>query len=291
MKKAALAIAACLSLASLPAGAAGEAVDTGEPGFTLSRQVDWAVGNVAVEVTRALNAGTDALARAKGDAETDIDSRVSDLMLRAIASIPIDSSHSFGDLLGADPTLFARVNTLVLAAPRDQLFLTPDFSSLVARYLLPLFGAQGIVSPLFPAHENPLHRRLGYTATRRFTGLLVYAKGLLPEVGTSRMVAARPAVFPRLWDEEMNLVLDRSMCRPDALARWGMVGYAQSLDDDVVTLRAGLFPLRLAARGVFGDKSTDLVLPTRGVRQLLTLPENIAMLQEGRVVIVYDSLK
>ena len=105
------------------------------------------------------------------------------------------------------------------------------------------------------------------------------------------MIAARPAVFPRLWDEEMNLVLDRSMCHPDALARWGMVGYAQSLDDDVVTLRAGLSPLRLAARGVFGDKATDLMLPIQGVRQLLTLPENIAMLQEGRIVIVYDSLK
>ena len=73
----------------------------------------------------------------------------------------------------------------------------------------------------------------------------------------------------------MNLVLDRSMCRPDALARWGMVGYAQSLDDDVVALRAGPLPLRLAARGVFGEKATDVVLPTQGVRQLLTLPENI----------------
>jgi hypothetical protein len=69
-----------------------------------------------------------------------------------------------------------------------------------------------------------------------------------------------------------------------------MVGYAQSLDDAVVTLRAGPLPLRLAARGVFGDKATDIVLPTQGARQLLTLPENIALLQEGRIVIVYDSL-
>jgi len=291
MKKEALALAACLALASLPVVAAGVAVDTGQPGFTLESAVDWAAGNVGVEITRTLDTATPSVERAKGDAETDIESRVSDFMLRAVASLTIDSSHSFGDLLGADPSLFARVNDLLLDAPRDQLFLSPDFSALVAHYTLPLFGPQGIVSPLFPTRENPLRRRLGYVPTRRFTGLLVYAKGMLPEMGTTRMSAAHPAVFPRLWDEEMSLVLDRSMCHPAALSRWGMVGYAQSLDDDVVALRAGALPLRLAARGVFGEKATDLILPMQGVRQLLTLPENIALLQEGRIVVVYDSLK
>jgi hypothetical protein len=296
MKKAAVTLAACLTLALLPlaslhAQADGGTPDTGDPGFALESRVDWAAGNIGVTITRALDPGTASLARAKGIAQTDIESRASDFMLRVIAPVTIDSSHTFGDLLGSDPALFSRVNALLFDVTRDQLFLSPDFSGLVAHYSLPLFGPQGIISPLFPSREGPLRRRLGYVATRRFTGLLVYAKGMLPQIGGSRMAAARPAVFPRLWDEEMNLVLDRSMCRPDALGKWGMVGYAQSLDDDVVALRAGPLPLRLAARGVFGDKATDLVLPTQGVRQLLTLPENIAFLQQCRIVIVYDSLK
>jgi len=292
MKKAAV-LAASLALVSLlppwlPAQA--DTLDTGEPGFALESRVDWAAGRVGVVITRKLDPSTASLARAKGDAETDIESRAADFLLRALGPLTVDSSRTFAGLLGADPGLFARVNGLLLEAPRDQLYLSPDFSGLVARYTVPLFGPTGIVSPLFPSHEGLLRRRLGYVATRRFTGLLVYAKGMLPEMGSSRMATARPAVFPRLWDEEMNLVLDKSLCRPDALARWGMVGYAQSLDDDVVALRAGMAPLRLAARGVFGDKATDLVLPTLGARQLLTLPENIAMLQECRIVIVYDKL-
>jgi hypothetical protein len=290
MKKTVPALAACLALASLPAWAAGQVVDTGEPGFTLESSVNWTAGSIGIQITRALDPATPSLARAKGDAQTEIESRGPGFMLRAIAPVIVDSSHTFGDLLGADPALFARVNALVLDAPRDQLFLSPDFTALVARYAVPLFGPRGIASPFFPSRESPPRRRLGYVATRRFTGLLVYAGGMLPEMGRPGTAAARPAVFPRFWDEEMNLVLDRSMCHPEALGRWGMVGYAQSLDDDVVALRAGPLPLRLAARGVFGDKATDLVLPTRGVRQLLTLPENIAMLQDGRIVIVYDSL-
>ncbi len=291
MKKAALALAVCAALASFPLRAAGENVDTGDPAFTLDGRIDWAAGNIGITLTRALDPATVSVERAKGDAQTEIESRGPGFMLHAIEPVVVDSSHTFGDLLGADPALFARVNALVMEAPRDQLFLSPDFSGLAAHYAVSLFGPLGIASPFFPSRESPPRRRLGYVATRKFTGLLVYAKGMLPEVGTARMAAARPAVFPRLWDEEMNLVLDRSMCHPDALAKWGMVGYAQSLDDDVVALRAGTLPLRLAARGVFGDKSTDLVLPTQGVRQLLTLPENIAMLQDCRIVIVYDSLK
>ena len=53
---------------------------------------------------------------------------------------------------------------------------------------------------------------------------------------------------------------------------------------------AGVLPLRLAARAVFGDKATDIVISTDAVRQILALPENISLLQQGRIVIVYNSL-
>jgi hypothetical protein len=252
--------------------------------------VDWAGGTIAVEVAHALNPATQSMVRAKGDAETEIQSRLSDFLIRAIANVTVDSSHTFGDLLGTDPDLFARVSQLARAGLKDEIFLSPDFSSLTVRYSLPLFGAQGIASPLYPSRETLVRRRLGYVTTRKFTGLLISASGILPESGTTRRAAARPALFPRLWDEQMNLVLDKGMCSPQSLSRWGMVGYAQALDDPVVPLRAGVLPLRLAARAVFGDKATDIVISTDGVRQLLALPENIALLQQGRIVIVYNSL-
>ncbi len=81
------------------------------------------------------------------------------------------------------------------------------------------------------------------------------------------------------------------MCSPEALAQWGKVGYSQAIDDPSLDLRVGALPLRLAARGVFGSASTDIVISTEGARQLLALPENIALLREGRIVIVYESLK
>jgi hypothetical protein len=281
-----------LSAAAVSAGAADSGTVTvlSEPGSTVSSVVNWTAGSITMEVTRALDPSIPSTVRAKQDAETDLEARLPQFLARTVAPLQVDSSHTLGDLLGADPALFARFAALDLGARRDELFLSHDFSSLVARYTLPLFGEGGVAAPLLPAQSTPLHRRLGYVPTRKFTGLLIYATGLLPEAGTGRMVAARPALFPRIWDEQMNLVLDKEMCSPDALSRWGMVGYVLRPDEDAATLRVGNLPLRLAARGVFGDSPADIVIPTEGARQLLTLAENRDLLREGRIVIVYDKL-
>jgi hypothetical protein len=66
-----------------------------------------------------------------------------------------------------------------------------------------------------------------------------------------------------------------------------MVGYARSLDDNSVVLRAGVLPLRLVARAVFGTRRTDVVISMDGARQLLALQDNIDLLREGHVVILY----
>jgi hypothetical protein len=292
MRKSCSLLFVLLSVAGVPAGAAGggAAAVWSEPGWSMSSAVDWTAGTIALEVTRALDTTIPSTVRAKQDAETDLEAKLPQFLARAAAPLRVDSFHTLGDLLGADPALFARFTALDLGARREQLFLTKDFSSLVARYTLPLFGERGVASPLLPVQSSPLHRRLGYVPTRPFTGLLIYATGLLPEGGTGRTAAARPALFPRIWDEQMNLVLEKGMCSIDALARWGMVGFVLRPDEDAATLRVGNFPLRLAARGVFGDTPTDIVIPTDGALQLLTLPENMDLLRQGKIAIVYDTL-
>ena len=270
--------------------AVGPAPVVSEPGYAVSAVADWKAATLFVVISHELDPATDSLVRAKGNAETEIDARLPDFLSRALAGLTVDSSRTLGDILGSDAALFARVRDGAAAAPRAEVFLTSDLSTLTVRYAIPFFGAGGIATPLLPTVDNPPRRRLGDVVTRAYTGLLIYANGPLPEVGGTRMVRARPALFPRLWDEQMNLVLEKGMCSPESLARWGMVGYAQDLDDAAATLRVGAAPLRLAARAVSGEKGTDLVISTEGALQLLTLPQNIALLREGRICIIYDSL-
>ena len=261
------------------------------PGMEVTRRLDWAGGRIMVEVTRALDPSTPSLVRAKSEAETDMEQRLPEALGRALGPLVVDSSHVLSDYFAADPALYARLNDIALHAQRTDLSLTVDFSALVAHYAVPFFGDQGIGSPFFPSQAAPIRRRLGDVTTRAYTGLLIFARGMLPSAGGNRLVTARPALFPRIWDEQMNLVLEKGMCTPESLSRWGMVGYAAAVDDAAADLRVGNVPLRLAARGVSGDNNTDIVVSTDGARQLLALPENIALLREGRIVIVYDRLE
>ncbi len=275
--------------AAAQSGAQTGKVVVDEPGLTVRSRANWTEGSLDVEVTRRLDPSIAAIPRAKADAQSDIDGRMPAFMIAALSPVVVDSGHTYGDLLAGDPALFSRVSELVGTTEQREVFLSSDFTNLIVRYSLAFFGAQGIASPLYPSAATPLERRLGWIPTRPFTGLLIYAKGELPSVGSNTMAHARPAIFPRIFDEEMNLVMEKANCDPEALARWGMVGYATSLDDPV-TLRAGELPLMLVARAVFGDNATDIVIPTPGALQLLTLPENMTILREGRIVIVYDSL-
>jgi len=288
MKKAFGCIVVLIAAAAAPL-IAQDSAPPGE-GQDVTSRVDWAAGRIVMEITRPLDPSTPSLVRAKADAETDLEQRLPGALSRTLGPLTVDSAHTFSDYFASDPELFSRMNDLALRAPRTDLFLSTDFSSLVARYAIPLFGDQGIGSPLYPSKATAIRRRLGDITTRVYTGLLIFARGMLPTAGTSRMAAVRPALFPRIWDEQMNLVLDRTMCTPESLARWGMVGYSEAIDDPAADLRVGNLPLRLAARGVYGDKDTDVVISTDGARQLFALPENIALLREGRIVIVYDSL-
>jgi hypothetical protein len=258
------------------------------PGFSVSSTLDWDAGTLGLEVVRALDPNVDALPRAKSDAETEIESRLGAFLIAAVSPVLVDSSHTFGDLFGTDPELFSRVSGLADGARAEALFLRKDFSALVARYSFPLFGEGGIAVALVPSTESPLRRRLGYVATRKFTGLVVYAAEKVPGVGIGKEILPQPAIFPRIYDEDMNLVVEKGMCKPEALSRWGIVGHAGGLESSAL-LRAGLSPLRLAARAVFGDNSTDLVISNQGAMQMLTLPENIAFLKEGRIVVIYSN--
>jgi hypothetical protein len=261
-----------------------------EPGFHSVARVDWELGLLTVEVSFDLDPLTDSLPRAKWDAETEIEARRLSFLGEAISAIPVDSARSFGDLLSVDPVLRESIRGCALEARRDALYLSSDFRRLTARYSVPLFGEKGIASALAHGKETPVRRRLGYTASRPFTGILIHARGTLPVGGTSAEAVLKPALFPRIFDQDMSLVMDKSMASPETISRWGMVGYADSLEDSVVTTRAGLNPLRIAARAVFGSNPTDIVIPAEAARQILAVSENIEAMRQGRIVVVYEKL-
>ncbi len=171
------------------------------------------------------------------------------------------------------------------------MFLSIDLARLTVRWVFRLFGPRGVTGYLLPEREAAMRRPLGYAASRAFTGLVIHARGPLPVVGTGTTATLRPALFPRIWDENMDLVLEKGQVRASSLSAWGMVGYLDRLDEEAIRGRAGTDPLRVAARAVFGKLPVDVVIPVEAARQLLSVPQNVEALRLGRICIVYDRLE
>jgi len=99
---------------------------------------------------------------------------------------------------------------------------------------------------------------------------------------------AVPCLFPRVFDEKMNTILERNIVAPEAIYHWSIVGYTDDLAAAALEERTGDNPLRIAASGVFGTSRTDLIISREDALRILALPENRALLREGRIVVVID---
>ncbi len=286
-----LIFAAVAAAAQTGAAAGAQARSQTAPGFTTAAETGWKTGTYQLSVTHPLPQTLLALPRAEAESEAAIDAAKSALFMDAVSTLVIDSSHTVSDAAAEDSAYSGRLHDLARAALKDQLYLSTDFTAQTAHFTFPLFGARGIASPLYPKAVTPPPSRLGYVPSRVFTGLVIYARDRIPSVGESQDQYPTPALFPRLFDEEMNVFYDKSMCLSSALAAWGMVGYDDTIDDNAITKRAGKEPMYIAARAVFGTYHTDLVISTLSVRQLLSVPGNLDILRQGRVIVIYQSLK
>jgi hypothetical protein len=258
---------------------------------TVQARVAWTAGELRLDAVCALDPETSSIVRAKSDAQAALESRISPQLAAALADVPLDSSHTVGGLAAENTEFLESLHSLARSARPQAVFLSSDLAHLTVRWVFRLFGPRGVTGYLLPEREAAMRRPLGYAASRAFTGLVIHARGPLPVVGTGTTATLRPALFPRIWDENMDLVLEKGQVRASSLSAWGMVGYLDRLDEEAIRGRAGTDPLRVAARAVFGKLPVDVVIPVEAARQLLSVPQNVEALRLGRICIVYDRLE
>ena len=252
---------------------------------------DWRHGEIYIGVVAEVDDARYPLPKAKQVAAAKIEDQISAMFMDSLAHILVDSHDRLSDVVQRDVDTFDRVGAVVQRKRREPMYLSRDLQWLNVRYAFPLTGLGSILASLV-VHERPypMPRRLGFVPTKEFSGLVVYAKGTYDAVGKTGKEAIRPALFPRIFDEQMNLILDRYRCYPDSLRRWGMVSYVDSVDEEGTLDRIGFEPLRTIARAVFGRHSTDIVVSTDIARKLLANEHNIELLREGRILVILDAV-
>jgi hypothetical protein len=276
---------ACLAGGSLAAEGAAEGVPPSP--YSVSAKTDWRQRELRVEVRLNLAAAGLKMPGARLEAERMTDRDVPGLAKAAVLSLQADSYRTIG-AAAADGTIDAeRIAALAGAARAESAAFTADMREFVSSYVLGLDAVSALF--LTGARPSPIRAPLEELATRDYTGIVIYARGELPVRGEGLAGKAAPCLFPRIYDEGMRLLLDRTLVEPEVLAaagpEGGVLGYAAALGPEAGA-RVGGDPMRVMAVALFGDDRTDYVISREDALRILSSPADRELLRRGRVVVV-----
>jgi hypothetical protein len=111
-----------------------------------------------------------------------------------------------------------------------------------------------------------------------YSGLLVDARGL----------GARPAMIPKILDENGMEVYGSALVSREYAVQQGMVGYAKDLVKASQNPRVADTPFIVKAIAAKGKAKTDLVIPNDKADELRSLAKNHRFLEKCRVMIILD---
>ena len=125
-------------------------------------------------------------------------------------------------------------------------------------------------------------------ASRAYSGIIIDARGKLPVHGEFVQSPVNACFFPTLWDENMNIIYEKNEADPKVIKESGLVAYDYSTSPERYAKRVGSDPLYIKATQVFGINRTDPIIKRSDALKILTVPENVKLMNEGKVVILLD---
>jgi hypothetical protein len=245
--------------------------------------LDWQKGSLSLSVVHKVD---DFTPEERSRLRRETFDNLGERFISAAGDLRISSSLSLQDWINRNPR---RISDLLEALkdikPVSSSF-SREFGELSFTFQLALYPD---LAAVFLDHSR------GYTpapslfhaASANFTGLLIYAAESYPVHGEEDEESPLvPVLFPRIWDEEMNIVFEPEMMNREDILDRGPVGYFRSLSSEALGERVGPNPVRIAARGLFGIAPSDPIITRSDALSLLNSPRGREILQQGKIAFV-----
>ena len=247
---------------------------------------NWETAQVDSKITVDLNKSGLYLPTDRNAAIRLIQQNRSSLLKNAYLSILVDSSHRIGNYLAEEKISFTDINTVINNGKSTAPILSQELQTAIIYHQNPLQE----LANLFVKHNAPYTPSFFPfgTASKVYTGILIDARGQLPVHGEYSSEQLNPCLFPKIWNKNMNLIYEKNIVDPDQAKKHSIVLYTGTLDESEYRDRIGTEPLRIIARGVFGDNRTDPIISNEDAERILAKKENIELLRQGKIVIVCD---
>jgi outer membrane protein OmpA-like peptidoglycan-associated protein len=256
---------------------------------TSSSAVDWTNETFTSNITLDTEKAGIVMPSGKNAANTQIALQIPNLIKDPLLSLYINSSQQLGDLVLDETITLEQLTSIIDNSTKAPGIFASGGSSIKTTHSLNLYTVGSLLIKHHIPFKNP--RPIEQTASRIYSGIIIDARGSLPVHGEFINDTAEPCFFPEIWDENMNSLYERNMGSPELEKKQGMVKYDWSDDESRYTDRIGADPLHINARQVYGQFRTDPVISREDALKILTIPANLDLIRDGKVVILLDKQK
>ena len=248
-------------------------VDWTKPAFFSTTELDISKSNIT-------------LPSGRGAANTILDSKIPELIKDPLLSLPVDSSKKLGDTILQDTLSLEEITNIIQDGKKSVPVYSNENDSIIINHTIKLNDISSrLVKHSFPYKPNaPIEK----TASRVYTGIIIDARGILPVQGEFVTSTGNPCLFPKVWNEEMELIYEKNIENSKTAKEKGIVTYHWSSDENLYRDRIGNDPLRITAKKIFGINRTDPVISKKDALKILSLDENRELLKKGKVIILLD---
>ncbi|MDC7225619.1 MAG: hypothetical protein PQJ61_02515 [Spirochaetales bacterium] len=248
-------------------------------------EISWLTGDMTISASAAVPASAINITTERFRITEAIDRNLTEIVTGAFSSIYLDSLHTLKEGFNMDSRMMAEFDNLNLGKNRTSSSISLDLDEVTNIYKYNIYSE---LIPILTKHRrtSPPPVLLNYEPTAVFSGIIIYAADPLPYYGESGSGMLNPAVFPKIFDENMELVASAGMASPEYLAEWGFILYTDSYDEKQFEERIGLYPFRTTAEGIFGNNRTDILITEEAARKILYNSKNRRLIEEGRIMVI-----
>ncbi len=267
-----------LAAGSAQAQMAGTITDVVNPVGSTGK-VDWTTNVITAVGIGAPPAQPANAAQARAMAERAAQVVAYRNLLEAVKGVRVDSTTTVENFMVASDVIKTEVSGFIQGATiMDKKYMSDGsvevtvgmkLTGALADALLP--KGQGTPPAVTPPPAG--------TATGQvYTGLIVDARGL----------GVRPAMAPKILNEDGKEVYGSAWINRDWAVREGMVGYLKDPAAAQINPRVTDKPLMVKALKVSGDGRVDMVISNADAATLQSATQNLNMLEKCRVIVLVD---
>jgi hypothetical protein len=240
-------------------------------------KVDWSTGVITAVGIGAPPAQPANAAQARAMAERAAQVVAYRNLLEAVKGVRVDSATTVENFIVTSDVIKTEVSGIIQGATiMDKKYMSDG--SVEVTVGMKLTGALAdALLPKIPQASAPVP---GVAAVpgQIYTGLIVDARGL----------GVRPAMAPKILNEDGKEVYGSAWVNRDWAVREGMVGYLKDPAAAQANSRVTDKPLTVKALKVSGDGRVDMVISNADAATLQNASQNLSMLEKCRVIVLVD---